>query len=72
MRLPRVTAKEVERVLVRRGFSYSHAKGSHRSYVKADKRVIVPFHPGRIIPPGTLKNILKQAGISVEEFKGYL
>jgi predicted RNA binding protein YcfA (HicA-like mRNA interferase family) len=72
MRLPRVTAKEIIKALTKSGFSYSSTKGSHRSYVKEGKRVIVPFHTGRIVPPGTLKNILKQAGISVEEFKGYL
>lgn len=72
MRLPRVTAKEVERALIRLGFIFSSAKGSHKSYVKAGKRVIVPFHSGKIIPPGTLKNILKHAGISAEEFKSYL
>lgn len=72
MRLPRVTAKEAERVLSKLGFSYSHAKGSHKSYMKEGKRVVVPFHTGRIIPPGTLKNILRQAGVTVEEFKKYL
>ncbi len=71
-RAPRATAAEVEKVLLRAGFRLSHTKGSHRSYIKEGKRVIVAFHGHRIIPPGTLKNILKQAGFSTEEFEGLL
>lgn len=71
-KLPRVTAGEVERVLLRGGFQFSHAKGSHRSYIKEGRRVIVSFHSHRIIPPGTLKNILRQAGLSPEDFEELL
>jgi len=67
-RLPRVTAREIEKVLLKAGFQLSHIKGSHHSYAKQGKRVIVPFHTGKVIPPGTLKNILQQAGLSTEEF----
>jgi len=69
---PRVTAAEVEKALFRAGFQLSHTKGSHRSYIKQGKRVIVPFHGRRIIPPGTFKNILKQAGLSTKEFEQLL
>ncbi len=71
-KLPRVAAREVESALLRTGFKFSHAKGSHRSYIKEGKRVIVPFHGNRIIPPGTLRNILRQAGISPEDFERML
>jgi len=71
-RAPRVAAAEVEKALFRAGFQLSHTKGSHRSYIKESKRVIVAFHGHRIIPPGTLKNILKQAGLSPEEFEQLL
>ena len=71
-RLPRATAREVESVLSKAGFGFSHAKGSHRSYVKEGRRVIVPFHGNRIIPPGTLRNILRQAGLSPEDFERLL
>ena len=71
-RAARVTATEVEKTLFRTGFQLSHTKGSHRSYIKEGKRVIVAFHGHRIIPPGTLKNILKQAGLSPEEFEQLL
>ena len=71
-KLPRVAAREVESALLRAGFQHSHAKGSHRSYIKEGKRVIVPFHGNRIIPPGTLRNILRQAGLSLEDFEKLL
>ncbi len=71
-RLPRVTARDVERVLLKAGFQLSHTKGSHRSYTKGGKRVIVPFHGSKVIPPGTLRSILRQAALSVEEFQELL
>jgi predicted RNA binding protein YcfA (HicA-like mRNA interferase family) len=71
-KLPRVAAREVESALLRTGFQFSHAKGSHRSYIKEGKRVIVPFHGNRIIPPVTLRNIIRQAGILPEDFEELL
>jgi len=40
-------------------------KGSHRQYKHPTKvgRVTVAGHPGGDVKPGTLNNILKQAGI---------
>jgi len=67
-RLPRVTAKEVEKALLKAGFQFSHVRGSHRSYSREGKRVVVSFHSGKIIPPGTLKNILRQSGLTAEDF----
>lgn len=40
-------------------------KGSHRKFKKGDRVVIVPMHPE--IAKGTLKSILQQAGMSLEE-----
>lgn len=71
-RLPRATAKDVEKVLLGTGFQLSHTKGSHRSYRREGQRVVVPFHGSKVIPPGTLRSILRQAGMSVEELKELL
>ncbi len=71
-RLPRVAAREMESALLRVGFQFSHAKGGHRSYIKEGRRVVVPFHGRRIIPLGTLSNILRQAGLSPEDFEKLL
>ena len=69
-RLPRVRALEVIRVLERRGFVLSRSHGSHRIYrhEETGRRVVVPYHARRIIPPGTMLNILEQARLSREEF----
>jgi predicted RNA binding protein YcfA (HicA-like mRNA interferase family) len=39
--------------------------GSHRQYKHPTipGRVTIPGHPGDDVPPGTLNNILKQAGL---------
>lgn len=66
--LPRVTAREIIRVLERRGFMLSRSSGSHRIYKDAeDRRVTVPFHGTKILHPKVLKNILNDASITVEE-----
>ena len=69
-RLPRVRAAEVIRALERRGFVLSRTRGSHYIFHHPEegKRVTVPYHGTRVIPPGTVANILKQAEISVEKF----
>jgi len=31
------------------------------------KRVTIPYHASRVVPPGTVANILREAGISNEQ-----
>lgn len=59
--------RDVERLLFAYGFTLLRSKGSHRTYGYADKTVIVPWHTGDIAS-GTLRSIIKQAGLTVEEF----
>jgi len=54
-KLPRLTAQEAEKLLLKAGFKMSRSKGSHRIYMKQDKRIIVPFHPGRMLHPKVVK-----------------
>lgn len=45
--------------------------GSHHVMRKADSpalKVIVPVHGAHDLPPGTLRAIIKQSGLSVDEF----
>ena len=52
------------------GFEFDrYAKGSHEIWwnPKTRNRTTIPNHPGDI-PEGTLKAILKGAGVSLEEF----
>ena len=62
--------REVVRRLRELGFSFDrHAKGSYEIWWNpaTRRRTTVPNHPGDM-PEGTLRAILKQAGISPEDF----
>lgn len=67
-RLPSRTGKQIIRVLLQHGFVLDHVTGSHHIFISSDgmQRVTVPVH-GRDLPKGTLREILKQAGISVDD-----
>ena len=67
---PIVKCKDLIRVLNEMGFEFRTQKGSHRKYVKQNKIVIVPLHDE--IAKGTLKSILQQADVELEEFLKYL
>ncbi|MCS6927092.1 MAG: type II toxin-antitoxin system HicA family toxin [Candidatus Binatia bacterium] len=70
MRLPRVTGHHVVRALERAGFVSDRQRGAHVILVHPQRRirVSVPVHAGKIVKPGTLKGILDDAGLSIEEF----
>ena len=69
-RLPRVTAREVQRAIERDGWVHIGGKGSHRQFSRPTKpgRVTIAGHAGETIKPGTLKRILRQAGLTVDRF----
>jgi len=46
-------------MLLKAGFEIIRSKGSHRIYLKGNRRVIIPFHPGRILHPKITKQVLK-------------
>jgi predicted RNA binding protein YcfA (HicA-like mRNA interferase family) len=49
---------------------YRHGKGSHELWVRdADGRVVpVPHHRGKNIRKGTVGAIIREVGVSVDEF----
>lgn len=67
-RIPPLTAEKLLRILFKLGFKPKRRKGSHLILAKSNRLIVVPVHKGREIPRGTLGNILKQAGISKQEF----
>ncbi len=70
-RLPALTAAEVIRKLRRAGFQFDRqAKGSHEIWYRpaTKRRTVVPNHPGRTLPKGTLAAIIDQAGLDLEDF----
>jgi predicted RNA binding protein YcfA (HicA-like mRNA interferase family) len=58
-KLPRLTPQEAEAMLLSAGFNMLSGKGSHRIYIKGSKRVIIPFHTGKILHPKIVKQIFK-------------
>jgi predicted RNA binding protein YcfA (HicA-like mRNA interferase family) len=71
VKLPRdVSGVQAVRALQRLGFGVVRQRGSHVRLAKGALTVTVPAHGN--IAPGTLQNILRQAGITVEAFCGAL
>lgn len=68
--LPVVSGAEVVAALAKGGFALISQRGSHVTMRRADRVAIVPMHrdPAR----GTLASILRQAGLSREEFLALL
>lgn len=72
-KLPRRTAADTIRALERAGFFFSRQSGSHKIYKnKEGKRATIPYHSGKILHPKTLKNILRDANLTIEAFNKLL
>jgi predicted RNA binding protein YcfA (HicA-like mRNA interferase family) len=70
-RIPTLKPKKVIKALERGGFYVHHTSGSHYILKKEKLRVTVPYH-NKDLKPGTLKSIIEQAGLTVEEFLNLL
>lgn len=66
-RLPALTPTKVIRALEQAGFEFARQRGSHRIYVKGNIGITIPFH-NKDLRKGTLRNIIKQSGLTLEEF----
>jgi predicted RNA binding protein YcfA (HicA-like mRNA interferase family) len=71
MKIPRdVNGSEAVRALRRAGYETMRQTGSHLIMRKDGRTVVVPQH--KPIKPGTLKGLMEQAGLTVEEFVALL
>jgi predicted RNA binding protein YcfA (HicA-like mRNA interferase family) len=69
-RPPRLTAKEIIRILERRGFVLSRSSGSHLIYKNAaGKRVTIPAHAGKTLHPKVLQSILRDMDMTMDQLK---
>jgi predicted RNA binding protein YcfA (HicA-like mRNA interferase family) len=68
--LTAMDSRDIIRVLAAAGWQHVATKGSHYQFKHASKpgRVTVP-HPKRDIPPGTLRSIEKQSGLTFRSVK---
>lgn len=71
MKLPRdVSGAEAIKALERLGFSIARQSGSHVRLSLANRHVTVPMH--RSLVAGTLQSVLRQAGVSLDDFMNAL
>jgi predicted RNA binding protein YcfA (HicA-like mRNA interferase family) len=69
--MPRITPvnwKVLERIFLASGFKFARQEGSHRSYTKPgiSRPLVIPTYDE--VPVSIIKNNLKTAGISREEY----
>jgi predicted RNA binding protein YcfA (HicA-like mRNA interferase family) len=68
--LPRVSGREVVKALLKIGYELDRQRGSHiilRQVAAPHRRLVVPDH--NEVAKGTLRAIIRQAGLTVDEFK---
>lgn len=71
--LPLVSGREVVKALLEIGYARDRQRGSHIVLRQAEpphRRVTVPDH--KEVAKGTLRAIIRQAGLTVDEFKALL
>jgi predicted RNA binding protein YcfA (HicA-like mRNA interferase family) len=69
-KLPVVSGREVVEALRKIGYEQDRQRGSHivlRQTAEPHRRVVVPDH--REVARGTLRAIIRQVGLTVDEFK---
>ena len=71
-KLPVVSGNQVIKALGKAGFYIHHQKGSHVTLRKEEDHqvhIVVPVVPvHQVVKKGTLRSIIKDAGLTVEEF----
>jgi predicted RNA binding protein YcfA (HicA-like mRNA interferase family) len=71
--LPRVSGLEVVKALAKAGYERDRQRGSHiilRQVSYPHRRIVVPNH--KEVAKGTLRAIIREAGLTVDEFKTLL
>ena len=62
---------EIVKRLQRFGFRfYRHGKGSHELWVRDTDGIVVPVphHKGKAVRKGTVRAIIREIGVSIDEF----
>ena len=69
-KFPCISGTKAAKALERLGFERRRQRGSHLIMRRGSSVCVVPMH--REIDPGTLRGVLRQAGVSLEEFEAQL
>jgi predicted RNA binding protein YcfA (HicA-like mRNA interferase family) len=67
---PVLKPEQVIKGLEGNGFVFVKQRGSHRKYKKGGRSAIVPMHYE--VAKGTLRSILEQAGLALDELMKYI
>ena len=67
-KIPQMKAIELVKVLSKLGYVVHHQKGSHAFKHPDGRRTTIPIHPSQTIPRGTLRGIINDLRLNVEEF----
>ena len=67
-RLPVLSGRDIVRALERLGFNQVRQRGSHVVMRRGSSGCVVPLH--QEVKTGTLAGVLRQAGITADEFLG--
>lgn len=69
-----VPGRKAVRALERAGFEFDRQVGSHVTLLHTETgvRVTVPVHGSRDLKRGTLRSIVRQAGLSLDQFRDLL
>jgi predicted RNA binding protein YcfA (HicA-like mRNA interferase family) len=70
--LPQLNGRELIAILQRAGWVVSRQDGSHTILKRTDGtgRIVVPVH-SKDVTPGTMRNIIRAAGFTVEAFNEF-
>jgi predicted RNA binding protein YcfA (HicA-like mRNA interferase family) len=72
-RLPVMSGRDVAKALKKIDYEFDHQRGSHmilRQLSPPYRRVTVPDHPS--VAKGTLRAILRECGLTVDDFRSLL
>ena len=67
-KLPRISGRKAVRAFQRAGWEVARQRGSHVVLTKTGSiyTLSVPLHP--VLGPGLLRDLIRKAGLTVEEF----
>ena len=71
--IPQISGREAIKALTKYGYEFDRQKGSHIILRQTDypfRRIVVPDH--KEVAKGTLRGIIRQVGLTVEEFRNLL
>jgi predicted RNA binding protein YcfA (HicA-like mRNA interferase family) len=73
-KLPSITGEKAKSAFEQLGFYEVRVKGSHHVMKRDGHRFLlsIPIHGGENLKPGTLRSLIRAAGITVEQFQALL